>query len=116
MEARGQRFNEYVVLGGGSRSDLWCQILADVTGVPLVRSVTTEATCLGAGVLAAAAAGWYPDVKTAADGMTSTAERFTPNPETQAVYEQLYDQVYRPLFPTLQPLLHRLAALTHGQA
>jgi sugar (pentulose or hexulose) kinase len=113
MEARGRRFNEYVVLGGGSRSDLWCQILADVTGVPLVRSATAEATCLGAGILAAAAAGWYPDVKTAADGMTGTAERFAPNPEAQAVYEQLYKQVYRPLFPTLQPLLHRLAALTH---
>lgn len=115
MEARGQRFNEYVVLGGGSRSDLWCQILADVTDVPLVRSATTEATCLGAGILAAAAAGWYPDVKTAADGMTSTAERFTPDLEAQTVYEQLYSQVYRPLFPTLQPLLHRLAALTHDQ-
>jgi sugar (pentulose or hexulose) kinase len=114
MVATGWPFDEYVALGGGSRSDLWCQIMADVTGVPVVRSSTTEATCLGAGILAATTAGWYSDVYSAADDMTGTTERFVPNPETQAVYERLYREVYQPLFPTLQPLLHRLAELTHN--
>ena len=31
-------FSEYVTMGGGSKSDLWCQIVADVTGIPVVRS------------------------------------------------------------------------------
>jgi xylulokinase len=115
MAATDRPITEYVALGGGSRSDLWCQILADVTGVPVARSTTTEATCLGAGILAATAAGWYPDVYSAADGMTGTAERFDPNPEAQEIYEQIYGEVYRPLFPTLQPLLQRLTELTHGQ-
>ena len=101
-------------MGGGSRSGLWCQILADVTGVPVARSATAEATCLGAGILAAAAAGWYPNVTSAADGMTGTGERFVPNREAQAIYERLYHEVYEPLFPTLQPLIHRLTRLTHG--
>ena len=114
MAATGQPFNEYVVLGGGSRSNLWCQILADVTGVPIARSATAEATCLGAGILAATAAGWYPDANQAADRMTGTGERFVPQPETQAIYDRLYREVYQPLFPTLQPLAHRLAELTHG--
>lgn len=113
MDAMGQRFTEYVVMGGGSRSKLWCQIVADVTGVPIVRSTTTEATCLGAGILAAAAAGWYSDAKSAAEAMTGTAERFTPDPETQAIYEPLYEEVYKPLFPTLQSLVDRLTELTH---
>ncbi|MBN1814630.1 MAG: xylulose kinase, partial [Anaerolineae bacterium] len=104
----------YVALGGGSRSDLWCQIVADVTGVPVVRAATAEATCLGASILAARAAKWYPDLTTAASAMTGTAGRFEPDPKTQAIYDRLYDQVYRPLFPTLQPLLHRLADLTEG--
>jgi sugar (pentulose or hexulose) kinase len=113
MAATGGPFSEYVVMGGGSRSGLWCQIVADVTGVPVARSATTEATCLGAGILAATAAGWYPDAVSAADGMTRTAERFAPHPETQEIYERLYSQVYQPLFPTLQPLIHRLTELTH---
>jgi sugar (pentulose or hexulose) kinase len=110
--ATGQAIEAYVALGGGSRSDLWCQIVADVTGVPVVRAATAEATCLGAGILAAVAAKWYPDATSAAGAMTGTAERFQPDLETQAIYDRIYGEVYRPLFPTLQPLLHRLADLT----
>jgi sugar (pentulose or hexulose) kinase len=113
MNAIGQPFQEYVVMGGGSRSDLWLQIVADVTGVPIVRSTTTEATCLGAAILAATAVGWYSDVNCAANNMTSVSDRFTPNPSTQAIYNRLYTEVYQPLFPTLQPLLDRLTELTH---
>ena len=58
-------------MGGGSRSDLWCQIVADVSNKPAIRAHTTEATNLGAGILAATAAGWYADVRAAADAMTS---------------------------------------------
>jgi len=114
MSALGQRFSEYVAMGGGSRSDLWLQIIADVTGVPVVRSTTTEATCLGAAILTATAVGWYSDVQSAADAMTNTAERFIPDPATQAIYEPLYQAVYKPLFPTLQALSNRLTVLTHG--
>lgn len=112
--AMGQSIGEYVALGGGSRSDLWCQIVADVTGVPVVRAATAEATCLGAGILAAVVVGWYPDLPTAADAMTGTAGRFEPDPATQAIYDRIYSEVYRPLFPTLQPLLHRLTDLAES--
>jgi len=112
MKAVDEPFTEYVVLGGGSRSDLWCQILADVTGVPVTRSVTAEATCLGAGILAAAAVGWYPDPVSAARAMTATGHRFLPDPANLAVYGRLFNEVYESLFPTLQPLIHRLTALS----
>ncbi len=114
MAAIGQHFSEYMTMGGGSRSKLWCQILADITGVPLLRSKTTEATCLGSAMLAAAAVGWYPDARAAAGAMSSTADRFLPNPEMQAIYEPLYSQVYKPLFPTLQLLVDRLSELSQG--
>ncbi|MCB0046591.1 MAG: FGGY-family carbohydrate kinase [Caldilineaceae bacterium] len=112
MNATGARLEEYVTMGGGSRSGLWCQIVADITGVPVVRSATAEATCLGAGILAAAAVGWYPDIRAAAAGMTATHDRFTPEPERQALYHRLYTDVYRGLFPALQPLVDRLTELT----
>jgi sugar (pentulose or hexulose) kinase len=114
MAAAGERYSEYITMGGGSRSRLWRQILADVTGVPVVSSTTTEATCLGAGILAAFGAGWYSDVRSAAEAMTSTGERFEPNPELRRVYDRLYTEVYQPLFPAVQPFLDRLTVLTHG--
>jgi xylulokinase len=113
MASLGYRVKEYVTMGGGSKSNLWCQIVADVTGVDVVRSTTVEATCLGAGILAATAAGWYPDAITAAQAMTSTAERFVPNPKTHNIYDEFFG-VYKDLFPALQNALQRLTALARG--
>lgn len=113
MENLGHRIDEYVVMGGGSKSALWCQIFADITGVEIVRSTSVEATCLGAGILAATAAGWYADAMQAADAMTGTAERFAPNAQTKAIYDELFE-VYRGIFPAMQQSVDRLTALTRG--
>jgi xylulokinase len=114
MAATGQRFADYVAMGGGSRSRLWLQIMANVTGIRVVRSTTDEATCLGAGILAAVGAGWYADVRQAADAMTGLAEGYAPEPAALAFYDRLYQDVYRTLFPSLQAALDRLALLTHS--
>jgi sugar (pentulose or hexulose) kinase len=112
MAATGQHFSEYVTMGGGSRSRLWRQIIADGTGVPVVCSSSTEATCLGAAILAATAVGWYADVRAASGAMTGVGERFVPQLKAQAVYDQLYHEVYKPLFPALQQVVGRLTELT----
>jgi xylulokinase len=114
--ATGQPIHEYVVLGGGSKSPLWNQIIADVTGKIVKRAANAEATCLGSGILAAVAAGWYGDAREAADAMTQTGAIYEPNPTTQAIYDRLYHEVYKGLFPCVQQSLQRLTALTHGAA
>ncbi len=115
MKATGVPLREYVTMGGGSKSALWCQIMADVTRVPIVRAETAEATCLGAGILAATAAGWYPDIHTAASAMTRTGRRFDPRPDVAAEYDELYGEVYVHLFPALQPYVDRLTELTRNE-
>jgi sugar (pentulose or hexulose) kinase len=107
-----------VAVGGGAGSELWCQTIADVTDRSVSRSSTTEAAALGAGVLAAAAAGLHPDVATAARAMTRLRpEPLRPDPQRHETYARLYEDVYRPLFPALRPYLERLAAhaLAHGR-
>jgi len=47
-EATGNMPAEVVFAGGASKGDIWCQILADVLGLPVVK----EATALGAAILA----------------------------------------------------------------
>jgi sugar (pentulose or hexulose) kinase len=110
--ATGERIDEYVILGGGSNSDLWCQIMADVLGATVTRAHTPEATNLGAGILGAFGIGWHPSVEDAAAAMTDVAERFRPDDATRAFYDQVFTEVYRPLFPAVQPQLQRLARLT----
>ncbi len=112
MASTGETIREYVIMGGGSQSALWRQIMADVTGIPVVRSTATEATCLGAAIIAAAGIGWYANVQEAAQAMTGTGVRHKPEPSVHATYDEIYQEVYRPLYPTLQPLLQRLRDIT----
>ena len=109
--ATGTAISEYVILGGGSNSDLWCQIMADILGATVTRAHTAEATCLGAGILGAFGVGWYSSVEEAAAAMTDVAERFEPQEPARGVYDRLFDEVYRPLFPAIQPQLQRLSHL-----
>lgn len=102
---------ELVALGGGSRSAIWCQILADVLqrSIHVVRE--PESTCLGAGMLAATAIGLHDSVHDAAASMSATGAVFTPDPARVDVYDRLYE-VYRDVYPALQSLFPRLSAAT----
>jgi xylulokinase len=115
QDATGQRIEEFVILGGGSNSDLWCQISADILGATVTRAHTVEATNLGAGILGAYGVGWYPSVEEAASAMTDTTESFQPDDQTSRRYATLFEDVYRPLFPGVQPALQRLAQLQAEQ-
>lgn len=108
VDASGAPVEALVALGGGAASDLWCSIVADATGRPVVRSRTREATCLGAGVLAAVAAGLHPDLESAVRAMTGDERTFEPGPAA-ARYDALFRDVYRDLYPLLRGPLARLA-------
>lgn len=100
-----------VVLGGGSRSAVWCQIIADVLGRPLVVAREAESTCLGAGMLAAAAVGLHPDVVAAARAMSDTGTEYRPDPDRAATYDRLH-RVYCDLYPRLKDLFAELGRVS----
>ncbi len=116
VASSGEPVTDHVILGGGSRSDLWCQIMADVLGAPVARARSADATNLGAGILAAFAAGWYPAIEAAARAMTATVRTFVPDEPESGWYDQLFRDVYRPLFPAIRPYLDRLTELTEAIA
>lgn len=99
---------QLVVLGGGSRSAVWCQIIADVLQRPVDVVREPESTCLGAGMLAAAAVGLHSSVFEAAETMSGTSRRHEPHPKSARAYDSLYS-VYRDIYPSLAPLFARLA-------
>jgi xylulokinase len=111
-DAQGVVVEEHVILGGGARSPLWRQIMADVLNAPVSLARSADATNLGAGVLAATAAGWYPTVREAASAMTGLTERHLPDSRTAVQYDRLYRDVYLALFPAVQPIMDRLTDLT----
>ncbi len=108
--ASGQNIRELVVMGGGSRSALWCQLIADVTQKRVVRAGESEATALGAGMLAAAGVGLHASVSAAAAAMSSSAGTFDPGSAAEQ-YEQLYSEVYKGIYPGLRESLQKLIRL-----
>jgi xylulokinase len=96
-----------IALGGGSHSSLWCQIIADVMQRPVSVARETESTCLGAGMLAAAACGIHGSIKEAAEAMSGTSARFEPDEKRAARYDKLYG-VYEDIYPSLRHLFPKL--------
>jgi len=105
-------FEEFRVVGGGSRSELWCRIMADTTGRPLALCSHSEASALGAGMLAATAAGWYENGRKAAEAMSASGLRYLPDRQNQKFYQRIYTEVYRKLFPATRRLVDRLSEIT----
>ena len=69
------------VCGGGAASDHWCQTLADVLAVPVLRSRETENGARGAHLFALAAMGHTASVDEGLSRYTSEGQCFTPDPQ-----------------------------------
>ncbi len=97
---------EVRVSGGGARSPLWKQILADVLGATLVSTNSTEGAAYGAALLAAVGAGYYPDVVSACEATIHTSDAVTPG-ANRAAYQQPYER-YVELYPALKETFARI--------
>ena len=87
--------------GGGLKSPLWRQVIADVLQVEVATPSTTEGAAYGAALLAAVGVGWFPTVDEATDAVVTATVSATPGPDATA-YEQRYD-LYRSLYTRLKP-------------
>jgi xylulokinase len=93
--------------GGASRSALWNQIKADVTGLPVQQMAVSDAACLGAAMLAAIGVQAHGDLAAAAAAMVRPTTVFVPGPGAVARYNELF-AVWRELYPALRPLFPQL--------
>jgi xylulokinase len=89
------------VTGGGARSPLWRQILADVFGAEIVTINVEEGAAYGAAILAGTGSGVFRSVESACDAVIQFTGSTRPGRD-QAVYERLYP-LYRGLYPALKP-------------
>ncbi len=102
----GMLDDRLIVVGGAAHSDLWMQIIADVTGFPVLTITEEVEAALGAALLAALGVGMVtPDA--AAQGWVTLQERARPRAEVRATYDRLFE-VYCSLYPALREGMHRL--------
>jgi xylulokinase len=105
----GAHISELRVTGGPVGSDLWAQILADVTGVTIARPRIAETAPLGAAILAACGVGIIADLADATDVVAIDA-RFEPRERFYKRYRVLFE-TYKELYQRTKPLFSNLDAI-----
>jgi erythritol kinase (D-erythritol 1-phosphate-forming) len=91
LEVGGPAPTELRACGGGASSRDWCQLIADVVGVPVVRSDDAEVGARGVFCFALVATGAEPDHATAAAKYVRVKDELAPDPARHATYDGLYD-------------------------
>lgn len=94
-----------IVSGGGSNSELFMQIVADVFGVTAVRNVINGAAAMGSVVCAAVATGFYADYDQAVSLMIRQKDAFDCDEERHGLYSQVNDGAYKNLTAMLEETL-----------
>ena len=98
------------VSGGGAKSPLWRQLLADVFETELVTVNTTEGAAYGAALLAGVGAGNWPDVETACKAAIRVTGSASPNQGQMNAYRSIYP-LYRDLYPALRKTFEAVSAI-----
>jgi xylulokinase len=100
VDSKGWHCDPLRAIGGGAKSDLWMQIMADVTGrrIEAVED-PQEAGALGCALAVAVALGVYSDYKDIKK-IVKVRRVFEPQAAPRPIYEKLYEN-YRTLYPAL---------------
>lgn len=108
LKSAGLReFSQVRVSGGGAKSSLWRQILADVFNMELVTVNTTEGAAYGAALLAGVGVGIWSSVDKAVEPTVTITGSTQPMETNVAEYERIYG-VYRQLYPALKQTFSQL--------
>lgn len=91
----GVNLEEVVVIGGGSKSDLLMQIIADQFNLPVLRKEGTSCGALGAAMCVAKYAGVYETFDETIENMVRTEKVFTPIEETHKLYDRINNEVVK---------------------
>jgi FGGY-family pentulose kinase len=105
---RGHDFEprSIVVAGGPTKSNLWMQMHADVSNVPISLTRETEGPVLGSAMLAAVGAGIYPNIQAAAEHMVHTERTIEPDKDRHEAYRFYVDR-YIDTYPRMMDVMHK---------
>jgi len=101
LPAVGIPIDSYRVVGGGSRSEAWIQIAADILGRPFTRPVITEAGALGSAIMAGVGSGVFQDYPAGVQAMVALDRTFEPDPARHERYLARFQQ-YHQLYTLMQ--------------
>lgn len=107
----GVKIDKMLLCGGGARSALWRQMLADIYGCKVHTLASEQGGALGVAILAGVGAGIYPDIESACKQMISIDKEYLPDSERAAQYRK-FMKLYSSLYSVLKDSWKTLASIT----
>jgi len=104
----GRKIKNIMVSGGGSQSDIICQITSDMFNLPVHRIQTYETSGLGAAIIGFIGLGIYKTFEEAIEKMVHYKDTFMPDKENAQIYNKLYKKAYKRLYPNIRGLYREI--------
>lgn len=101
LQEMGVKAERMMACGGGGKSMVWRQMLADLYQCEVKTIRQEEGPALGAAILAGVGCGIYPDVETACDELIEEKSSIGPDEARAGIYEK-YHQMYQRLYQSLK--------------
>ena len=95
LKAGGVPVSSLNAVGGGSRSKVWMQIKADITGLPVNTLENPEAGAVGCIMMGAVAKGYYKDLLEASKALVRVKKTYEPDMEQHRIYSEYYENYKR---------------------
>ena len=91
MSVTGNQIDQVRIMGGATKSELWCQMQADVYHSKVETLRVPDAALVGAAIFAGLGVGLFTSIEEAVAKMVHTEKEYYPNADSVAVYEKLYE-------------------------
>ncbi len=101
---------EMYACGGGAKSEIWRQMMADMYGADVLTVENEEGPALGVAIMASVACGIYENIEKATEIMVKTKEKLAPISENTTEYAKYYD-IYKKLYPNLKDSFKKLSEI-----
>ncbi len=99
----GVNIRRIKITGGGAKSDIWAQMIADILNVEVQKLKTEEGPALGAAILAMVGLNEYPAIDIACKEIIELSDVFYPSEESNKIYTNKYQQFIK-IYPQIKTL------------
>ncbi|MEG1255841.1 FGGY-family carbohydrate kinase [Clostridium sp.] len=107
------KVKKIMVSGGGSQSDVICQITSDMFNRPVYKSITYETSGLGAAIIGFIGLGVYKTYEEAIEKMVHYSQVFYPRKDNAKIYDDLFNKVYKKIYSRLGRLYSQIQGITN---
>ena len=110
VKEKGVEIEEIRAIGGGAKSPIWRQILADIFGQEISLLNIEEGPAFGAALIAGVGVGVYNSFEEAASELISVRKKIEPDSQNHQLYNEYY-KLYRGLYPKIKDDYRKLSSL-----